>query len=218
VPPDAKIRLRHELGIARGERIVGAVGNLYEVKGHRYLLEAVPGILRACPRTTFLIAGRGELEEPLRSQARRLGIDARVRFLGLRPDIPALLSLCDVFVQPSLSEGLSVAILEAMAAALPVVTTRVGGNPELVVDGETGVLVEQANPRQLADAVTRLLTDSAEARRLGDNGLRRVTNRFTVAAMVDAYQAIYEACLDRRPHSAREGGPTAPRVAGRLAG
>lgn len=218
VPADARIRLRHELGIVTSEPVVGVVGNLYEVKGHRYLLEAAPGILRACPRTTFLIAGRGHLEEPLRHQARQLGIDARVLFLGLRPDIPALLSLCDVFVQPSLSEGLSIAILEAMGAGLPVVTTRVGGNPELVVDGETGVLVEPANSQELSDAVTRLLRDPGEARRLGDNGLHRVRSRFTVAAMVEGYQAIYDARLGRASQRTPEGAPTRSRMAGRLAG
>ena len=171
------------------------VGSLYGVKGHRYLLEAAPSVLKACPSTVFLIAGRGECETALREQARSLGIDAQVRFLGFRQDVPALLAICDVFVLPSLSEGLSIAILEAMAAARPVVTTRVGGNPELVVDGETGVLVEPADARRLASAVIRILTDPAEARRLGENGLSRVRGRFNIGAMVREYEATYDAAL-----------------------
>ena len=105
------------------------MGSLYPVKGHRYLLEAAPQILTLCPSTVFLFAGRGDCEAELRAQAGSLGIEARVRFLGLRQDVPALLALADVFVQPSLSEGLSIAILEAMAAARPVVTTRVEAIP-----------------------------------------------------------------------------------------
>jgi glycosyltransferase involved in cell wall biosynthesis len=193
VSGEARARLRANLGIRNGERVVAVVGSLYDVKGHRHLLEAAPSILEACPSTVFLIAGRGERKAALSEQARSLGIEARVRFLGFRPDVPALLAICDVFVLPSLSEGLSVAILEAMAAAKPVVTTRVGGNPELVVDDETGFLVEPADPRLLASAVIRILTDPAEARRLGDNGLSRVKSRFTIGAMVREYEAIYDA-------------------------
>lgn len=215
VSGEARGRLRADLGIRDGERVVAVVGSLYGVKGHRYLLEAAPSVLEACPSTVFLIAGRGECEAALREQARSLGIDARVRFLGFRQDVPALLAICDVFVQPSLSEGLSIAILEAMAAARPVVTTRVGGNPELVVDGQTGVLVEHSDAGRLASAVTRILTDPAEARRLGENGLSRVRSRFTIGAMVTEYEAIYDAAL-RGP--ALPGASAESAVADRVAG
>jgi len=201
VPQEIQASLRADLGISDEERVVAAVGSLYAVKGHQYLLEAAPSVLRACPSTVFLVAGRGEREAALRAQARSLGIDSRVRFLGFRQDIPALLAMCDVFVQPSLSEGLSIAILEAMAAARPVVTTRVGGNPELVVDGETGLLVEAADAKGLASAMIRILRDPAEARRLGNNGLGRASTRFTAAAMVREYEAIYDAALRLPPRS-----------------
>jgi glycosyltransferase involved in cell wall biosynthesis len=197
VSPEVRGRTRAELGILDDERVVTVVGSLYAVKGHRYLLEAAPRILRACPSTVFLIAGRGDLDAALREQARSLGIESRVRFLGLRQDVPALLAIGDVFVQPSLSEGLSIAILEAMAAARAVVTTRVGGNPELVVDGQTGLLVEPADAGALAAAVTRVLADPPEARRLGDNGLARVQSRFTIEAMVREYEVVYDEALGR---------------------
>jgi glycosyltransferase involved in cell wall biosynthesis len=215
VAAEACARTRRELGVVEGERVVTVVGSLYPVKGHRYLLEAVPRILQACPSTVFLIAGRGDCEAALREQARTLGIEARVRFLGLREDVPALLAICDAFVQPSLSEGLSIAILEAMAAERPVVTTSVGGNPELVVDGETGFLVEPTDARALADAVTRVLTHPAEARRLGHNGLVRVQSRFGIGAMVREYEAIYQGALGRSiaPATSRESA-----VADRMAG
>ena len=206
VSSEARAMVRTELGILDGEQVVTVVGSLYPVKGHRYLLEAAPQILTLCPSTVFLFAGRGDCEAELRAQARSLGLEARVRFLGLRQDVPALLALADVFVQPSLSEGLSIAILEAMAAARPVVTTRVGGNPELVVDGETGLMVEAANASALAAAVTRVLSDAGEARRFGDRGRERVQTRFSTGAMVKDYEAIYDGALGRPATVAR---PTA---------
>jgi glycosyltransferase involved in cell wall biosynthesis len=197
VSSETRAQLRAELGIHDGEQIVTVVGNLYPVKGHRYLLEAAPSILALCPSTVFCVAGRGDCEAELREQAGRLGIDKQVRFLGLRQDVPALLAIADVFVQPSLSEGLSIAILESMAAARPVVTTRVGGNPELVANGETGLLVEPADAPALAAAVIRLLTDSGEARRFGTNGFERVRSHFSIAGMVRAYETIYDTTLRR---------------------
>jgi glycosyltransferase involved in cell wall biosynthesis len=193
VPAAERERLRTALGIRPGAPLVTVVGSLYDVKGHRYLLEAAPAVLAACPDTVFLIVGRGEREAALREQAQRLGLEAAVRFLGFREDVPALLAISDLFVLPSLSEGLSIAVLEAMAAGKPVVTTRVGGNPELVLDGQTGLLVESADARGLAAAMTRILTDPREARRLGDNGRCRVADRFTMAAMIRAYQDLYDA-------------------------
>jgi glycosyltransferase involved in cell wall biosynthesis len=214
VSPENLLRARLELNIRAGERVVTVVGSLYPVKGHTYLLQAAPEILRSCPAAVFLIAGRGDCEAELRAQARELGVEERVRFLGLRQDIPILLALGDVFVQPSLSEGLSIAILEAMAAGRPVVTTRVGGNPELVVDGQTGVLVDAANAEALATAVTRVLSDQAEGRRLGANGLARVRSAFSIDGMVAQYEAIYHAVAGRR---APQSGPGAA-IAGGMAG
>jgi glycosyltransferase involved in cell wall biosynthesis len=194
--PDEIARRRAALGIGADERIVGVVGSLYGVKGHRYLLDAAPQILRTQPATRFVIVGRGERETELRAHAVALGLGERVRFLGFRTDVRDLLSLFDVFALPSLSEGLSIALLEAMAAARPVVATRVGGNPELITDGETGLLVPAGDSPRLADAVTRLLQHEREARRLGENAMHRVTRRFGVDKMVEGYQAIYARELD----------------------
>lgn len=195
--PDDLARRRAALGVGPDERIVGVVGSLYGIKGHRYLLDAAPHILRAEPATRFCIVGGGQLGAELRAQAVELGLAERVRFLGFRTDVRDLLPLFDVFALPSLSEGLSIALLEAMAAARPVVATCVGGNPELVTDGETGLLVPAADARRLAEAVTRLLLDAGEARRLGENAMNRVTQRFGVESMVQGYQAIYARELER---------------------
>lgn len=193
-PPSAERAgaIRAELGLEAFEHVIGVVGSLYPVKGHVHLIRALPGILRACPKTLLLVVGRGELEQPLKAEAASLRLGEHVRFLGLRDDVPALLSLLDAFVLPSLSEGLSMALLEAMAAGNPVVATRVGGNPEVVVDGDTGFLVDAESPGSIADPVVRLLRGKARAARMGERGRKRVREQFSFRATVEQYQRCYE--------------------------
>jgi glycosyltransferase involved in cell wall biosynthesis len=195
VEPNEQARLRNEIGLHGQDQIVGAVGSLYPVKGHRFLIEAVPTIIEACPRARFVLVGRGDQEVPLKEQVKKLGIERYVYFLGLRQDISKLLSIMDVFVLPSLSEGLSVATLEAMASARPVVATRVGGNPELVVDGETGMLVPSEDSHALAKSIADLLLDRSRATLLGQRGRARVEQSFQMHMMVGQYRKLYEECL-----------------------
>jgi glycosyltransferase involved in cell wall biosynthesis len=189
--------LRAGLGLEEDEQVVGVVGSLYPVKGHEYLLAAVPQVLTSHPRAKFLIVGRGDLESRLKEEVKQRGLEKQVRFLGFREDVSALLSLMDIFVLPSLSEGLSIALLEAMAAGKPVIATDVGGNPEVVVDGETGFLVPPRNADALAAKLLLLLADKHQTRRLGENGRRRVQQYFSFQAMVNKYQDLYENCLQR---------------------
>ncbi len=188
-------QFKRDIGIAEADLVVGVVGNLYPVKGHRYLLEALPQVLNVVPNTTVLLIGRGELEVELKAQAKALGVDDKVRFLGLRDDIPKLLAVMDVFAMPSLSEGLSIALLEAMAAGKPVVATNVGGNPELVQEGETGYLVPAEHPDALAQALIRLLSDPDVRVKFGGAGKLRVAERFTLPTMAGQYQRNYERLL-----------------------
>jgi glycosyltransferase involved in cell wall biosynthesis len=195
VGPEGKSRLRGEFGLEENESVVGVVGSLYPVKGHEYLLAAVPQVLKSHPRTKFLIVGRGELEASLKEEVKRARLEKQVCFLGFREDVAALLSLMDIFVLPSLSEGLSIALLEAMAAGKPVIATNVGGNPELVVDGETGYSVPPRDPDALAAKLRLLLGNKCQAKTLGDNGQKRVRQKFSLQAMADNYQRLYEECL-----------------------
>jgi glycosyltransferase involved in cell wall biosynthesis len=195
VEANEQARLRNEIGLDSQDQIVGAVGSLYPVKGHRFLIEAVPTIIEACPRARFLLVGRGNQEVHLKEQVRKLGIERYVHFLGLRQDISRLLSIMDVFVLPSLSEGLSVATLEAMASARPVVATRVGGNPELIVDGETGILVPSEDSRALAVSIAGLLLDRDCSKNLGQEGRARVKMRFHLSLMLNEYRKLYEEAL-----------------------
>lgn len=186
---------RKELSLPENDQIVGVVGNLYPVKGHQYLIDGIPAVLTKCPNTSFVFAGRGQLETELKEQVHRLGLDSRVYFLGLRQDIPRILAMLDVFVLPSLSEGLSMAILEAMIAGKPVVATRVGGNPELVLDGETGFLVPPRDGKALASSLVTLLTNRQQADLFGEKGKRRAEGQFSLKTMVRAYQSLYDECL-----------------------
>jgi glycosyltransferase involved in cell wall biosynthesis len=183
---------RKELDLPENDRVVGVVGNLYPVKGHQYLIEAIPAVLEKCPDTSFIFAGRGQLETELRDQVNKLGLDKRVHFLGLRQDIPKILALLDIFVLPSLSEGLSMAILEAMMAGRPVIATRVGGNPEIVLDGETGFLVPPKDSQALASSLIALLENRHLTIQFGENGKRRAERQFTLQTMVSAYQSLYD--------------------------
>lgn len=188
-------RCRAELGLKDGSLVIGAVGSLYPVKGHQYLLDAMPVVLEHHPDATLLLAGGGQLEGSLKEQAEQLGIERQVRFLGVRQDIPALLALMDIFVLPSLSEGLSLALLEAMLAGKPIVATRVGGNAELVVEGATGTLVPSKDPQSLAAALCALLGNRAMREEFGRNAACRVRKRFSAQQMAERYRYIYDGLL-----------------------
>jgi glycosyltransferase involved in cell wall biosynthesis len=149
------------------------------------------------PEAVFVIAGDGPERAALEARAKALGVAQRVRLLGARGDVAELLAACDLFVLPSLFEGLPLSVLEAMAAAKPVVATRIGGTVEAVVDGETGILVPPGDAGALAAAIRTFLTDPERARRSGEAGRARLRDRFTAAAMIDGVTAAYEELLDR---------------------
>lgn len=182
---------RRDLCLGDDALVIGAVGSLYQVKGHQYLLDAMPAVLIQHPEAVLLLVGRGDLEDSLKNQAMQLGVDKQVRFLGMRDDIPKLLAIMDVFVLPSLSEGLSLALLESMAAGKPAVATRVGGNVELVVDRETGLLVESKDPGALAAALCTLLGNGAMREEFGQKAAIRVRESFGAQRMADNYQRLY---------------------------
>ena len=147
------------------------------------------------PDAHVAIAGRGELEDSLRTRARGLGLSARVHLLGLRSDVPALLAATDVFALPSLSEGLPLALLEAMFAARPIVASDVGEVRTALDDGRAGMLVEPGNSEQLAGALQWMLSRPREARLMGDLAARRAAADFDVASMVARYAYVYKDLL-----------------------
>ena len=193
--PPGRITLRDELGLAPGDRLVVAVGNLYPVKGHRHLVEAVAALAGRHPTLHLAIGGRGELEDALRSLARERGIAERVHLLGLRSDVAAVLAAADIFALPSLSEGLPLALLEAMFAGRPIVASDVGEVRMALDRGTAGVVVEAGNADALAAAIDRLLRDPQEARRLGDRAAAHAHAEYDLSRMVDRYVSLYETAL-----------------------
>ena len=184
-------QLRDELTGRRTRAVVLTLARLDRQKGHRFLLEAAMQV----PDAVFVLAGDGPERQALEHQAARCGLSGRVCFLGDRVDVPELLASCDLLLLPSLFEGLPLAALEGMAAGKPVVATLIGGTDEVVVHGETGLLVPPSDPNWLAAAIRTILHDPALAHRLGENGRIRVASRFSVEAMVGQVESVYDDVL-----------------------
>jgi glycosyltransferase involved in cell wall biosynthesis len=174
-----------------GAPVVVTVGRLYRQKGLKYFLESAARIHQVAPRVRFWIAGEGVLRERLEARIRRLGLENVVTLLGQQPDVAAIMAASDVFVMPSLGEGLSNVLLEAMTLAKPVVATRVGGTPEVVRDGETGWLVPPREPAALAAAILKVLRDPDLAARVGVSGRDLVARRFSAARVAPRMAATY---------------------------
>ena len=184
--------LREEYGMEPDASLVGVVGRLELEKGHPTLLEAWPLVLERVPRAYLLIVGEGSRQDALHQIAREQGIERHVIFTGRRDDIPAVTAALDVAVLPSYREAQGLTILEAMAMSRPVVASNVGGIPEMVEDGVTGLLVPPHDPPALAAAVSRLLLDHPLADTLARAGHDLVHDRFCVQRMVNAVQELYD--------------------------
>ncbi len=202
--------VRAGLGLREDVPVVLAVANLIPYKGHRYLIEAWEKVRASAPGAVCLFAGEGPARPDLERRAAALQLDGSLRFLGTRHDVAELIGSADLLVHPSLEEGFCNAILEAMAAGKPVVATRVGGNPEAVADGVTGILVPPADSRALEEAVLSLLGDPQRRARLGEAGRRRAVECFSIESMVRRYEDLYDETLSvfgprrrRRAHDAQ---------------
>ena len=190
-----RLSTRRSLGLAPDELVVMSVGRLVTMKGHRDLVDATPALLDRFPGLSVLVVGDGHLHAQLSKQAAALGVTDRVRLLGHRRDARQLLDAADVFALPSLHEGMPLAALEAMEASLPVVATRVTGSAEVVVDGETGLLVPAQDPPALSEALSVLLDDPGLRARLGAAGRRRYLAGFTRRRMAAGTLAVYSRVL-----------------------
>jgi glycosyltransferase involved in cell wall biosynthesis len=190
---------RASQGIPPEAPAVLTVSNFYPYKGHEDLVEAMPGVVAARPDVLFLLVGRdsGTLART-QERVRVLELESNVRFLGDRTDVLDLVRSSDLFVHPSHEEGFSNAILEAMAGGLAVVACDVGGNPEAVKDGITGLLVPPRDPEKLSAAIHALLDDEAMRKRMGEEGRKRATEEFSLDRMVKEMEALYESVLERK--------------------
>jgi glycosyltransferase involved in cell wall biosynthesis len=188
---------RVELGIEPDEVVVGCVAVLSEQKGIVFLLRAARELATTHPRVKFLIVGGGPAEVSLRAEADALNLGSRVIFAGWKPNGAAFLPVLDIFVMSSLWEAMPMALIEAMAAARPVVVTDVGDNRAIVEDGRAGLVVPARDDRALAQAVALLLDNPSVARELAARARQRFTERFTTAHMIRAYDALYQQLIMR---------------------
>ncbi|HUQ89364.1 MAG TPA: glycosyltransferase family 4 protein [Vicinamibacterales bacterium] len=188
------IDVHAEYWLPHGAPVIVNVGALVGHKGQKYLIDAMPLVLREVPDAHLIIFGEGDLRAPLEKQVKQLALTKRVLLPGFREDVMSLMKSADLFVMPSVTEGLGSAVLDAMAMGHAVVGTRAGGIPEAVIPEETGLLVEPGDVKDLAQAIIRLLKDADLRKQFGDAGRERVAEHFGVDRLVegtlDAYHRI----------------------------
>jgi glycosyltransferase involved in cell wall biosynthesis len=195
----ARPELRSEFQPDSSQPVIGNVAHMADHKGQRYLIEAVPDVLREFPAAKFVIVGDGELRSDLEARAARLGIEDSVVFAGFRNDVPEILRVFDVFVMSSYLEGLCTSIMDAMATGIPVVASDAGGIPEIVQNEVNGLLVPARKPSTLAEAILRMLNNPKEAAKFARAGRRTVEEKFTVDTMVEGNIPVYDELLKVTP-------------------
>jgi len=186
---------KRELGVEANYPILGVVARLDEQKGHIYLLRAMPRIMEEYPAAALLVIGDGPLRKNLENFCSKLEITKQVKFLGVRDDIKDIMALIDVFILPSLWEGMPNVLLEAMALKRPIVATRVGGVEELIEDKKSGILVAPADEKSLAEAIVHILASPDRGKVLGELAKKEVERRFTVEAMLRKIEGLYKELL-----------------------
>jgi glycosyltransferase involved in cell wall biosynthesis len=190
-----KAPVRSQLGLEASTRLIAVVATLKEQKGHCYMIEAMASIVPQYPEVHALFIGDGGLRQELQAQVKRLNLCDHIHFLGNRYDVPELLAASDLFVLPSLWEGLAMALLEAMATGLPIVATEVSGTVEVMVPDETGILVPPGDATKLAEAIQQLLSDPERGQAMGTAARCRVEMEFSARKQADEHLMLYRRLL-----------------------
>ena len=189
--PTEIIKIKDKLSIRPNEYAVGMIGRLEPIKGPKYFVEAAALVAGDLNNVKFLIIGEGSLRRKLERYAETLGIREKCIFTGWREDAPAIMSILDILVLPSLNEAVGMVLIEAQSKGIPVVASRTGGIPEVVRDNHSGILVSPGSPDELAEAIKRLLKDERMRKQMGDNGQDWVKGKFGAEAMVEAISDLY---------------------------
>jgi glycosyltransferase involved in cell wall biosynthesis len=190
--PGNRREVRRELGLETAEPVIMQVARLDHLKDHATAIRCLARVVREAPGACLVLVGEGPEEAVIRARVQQMGLEPSVLFLGLRKDVARLLPAADLFLLSSISEGIPLAVIEAMCAGLPVVSTQVGGTGEVVSDRHTGLLVPAGDDAALADAILRLHRDPDLRRRLGENGRLRALELFSEDQMARKYLALYE--------------------------
>ncbi|HUW22549.1 MAG TPA: glycosyltransferase family 4 protein [bacterium] len=192
---NVKNKLRDKLLLPPDKKIVTFVGRLTPQKGIFYSIEAWFEVIISYPEVALLIIGDGPLMKSLKDQACALNLLDKIEFLGKKKNISEYLQASDIFVLPSLAEGMSVALLEAMACGLPCITTKIGGNVDLIDDGKDGILVKPSSSEELASAILRLLKDKKSFKDFGSQARKKILKRYSINSIVPAYINLYKGLL-----------------------
>ena len=185
--PQKRSAMRCQLGFQQHEFLLGTVGSYYPVKGHRFLIEAMRELVKVYPGLKLVMAGQGPLAKDLQKLAVEQGVGSNVQIAGYIEDIPAFLSALDVFVMPSLSEGQPLALLEAAANGRCIVASKVGGIPEIIKAGKTGILVPPGEVNQLAEAIAYVFKNSDKRQAIAGTALEQISNYWSIERTVERY-------------------------------
>ena len=189
-PNGNMVEKRRSLGLDQNGKVIGFVGWLLPIKGPEYLIKAMEFVWPEHPEASLVFAGKGDLDVDLRAQALRMNANGRIKFLGWREDINEIMPIFDMLVLPSLNEGMGRVLVEAMAAGKPIVASRVGGIPDLVIHGKTGFLVPPADEKALAAWIKKILDDPGKAWEMGQQG-RKLCQQFSIEAMIEKLDDLY---------------------------
>ncbi len=195
--PGIKGEIRKKLGLKKSSLCIGTVGSLRPVKNQSLLIKACSAILPHFDQVEVLLVGEGPLESQLKQEVQILGLSENIHFAGGQSNIPEILNALDIFVLPSLSEGMPNVVLEAMACGIPTIATAVGGAPEVIEGGKNGILIASEDERQLTRILKELILNHEKRQTLGIEGRRRVLTNFSLNNMVSEYQMLYESLLQK---------------------
>lgn len=198
ITPERRASARRALTVSDDELVVGCVGRLVELKNHLGLIRQWPEILARHPRARLMLIGEGPLRAEIERVIRELNLQDHITLAGIRSDVAQLLPGLDIFALPSFTEGVSIALLEACATGLPCIASRVGGNVEVIQDGQTGRLFDVQDPKALRDALIQLLGDASLRQLLGQQARRWVQDHASLAALCTQYDRLYDDSASRR--------------------
>jgi len=189
---------RADISVAKNDLVLGTVARYTDQKGHKYLISAAPDIIKTFPNVHFVFVGDGPNRSDMEAQIKQLGLQNHFHLLGFRTDVVDLLNLFDVFVLPSLYEGLPNVVLEAMACHKPVIATGVDGTVEAVEDGITGYIVPPKNPAALAEKINHLLSLNGKIETMGKASRNRVENHFSLEKQIQEFENLYERLIEKK--------------------